>query len=59
MGTKGSFLTTLIFAGIFQGAVEIYFRLSARQAAIQYGYEPVIVGESVNFDYGFPWNSSV
>jgi hypothetical protein len=45
MGTKTTFLTALIFAGILQGAVEIYFRVSARQAAIEYGYDPIVVGK--------------
>lgn len=45
LGTTKSFLTILIFAGIFQGAVETYFRISAKQAALTHSYDPQVVGK--------------
>lgn len=44
MGTTTTFLTVLICSGILQGAIETYFRISAKQVALQYGFEPAIIG---------------
>lgn len=44
MGTTKSFLTILIFVGLLQGAIEMYFFLSVKQAAIQHSYNTTLVG---------------
>lgn len=49
LGNKKTFLTILVLCGIAQGATESYFRISAKQAALAYGYDPQIIGESEKF----------
>lgn len=44
LGTSKSFLIILSLIGIFQGAIERYFFISAKQAAVEFGYDPVLVG---------------
>lgn len=43
MGTSKAFLIILVLVGIIQGAIERYFWLSAQSAALQFGYDTVIV----------------
>ncbi|KAH8378183.1 hypothetical protein KR093_009881 [Drosophila rubida] len=38
-----TFILVLISSGMLQGACELYFRVSAKQAAFQYGYNPLLV----------------
>ncbi|XP_068150787.1 solute carrier organic anion transporter family member 1A1 isoform X1 [Drosophila tropicalis] len=38
-----TFILVLALTGILQGACESYFRVSAKQAAFQFGYNPLIV----------------
>ncbi|KAH8413456.1 hypothetical protein KR009_011368 [Drosophila setifemur] len=38
-----TFVLVLALAGMLQGACESYFRVSAKQAAFQFGYSPLIV----------------
>lgn len=45
MGTSKSFLIVLSLVGIVQGTIERYFAISARQAAVQFGYDAVVVGK--------------
>lgn len=45
MGNKRTFTIVLGFAALFQGAVESYFRVSAKQAALNHDYDPRLVGE--------------
>lgn len=40
-----TFIMVLITSGFLQGACELYFRISAKQAAFQFGYNPLLVGE--------------
>lgn len=40
-----TFTIVLLCSGLLQGACELYFRVSAKQAAFQYGYNPLLVGE--------------
>ena len=51
MGNTKTFLTILILAGLLQGGVETYFRISAKQAALQNDYNPVIIGKIL------PWST--
>lgn len=44
LGNTKSFLIILSLVGIVQGAIERYFVVSARQAAVQFEYDPVVVG---------------
>uniref|UniRef100_A0A336KHU9 CSON010641 protein n=1 Tax=Culicoides sonorensis TaxID=179676 RepID=A0A336KHU9_CULSO len=43
LGNSNTFLTVLIVAGILQGAVETYFRISAKQLAVQYDFDPMLI----------------
>ncbi|XP_034472776.1 uncharacterized protein LOC117780370 [Drosophila innubila] len=36
-------IIVLLSSGLLQGACELYFRISAKQAAFQYGYNPLLV----------------
>lgn len=38
-----TFIIVLLCSGLLQGACELYFRVSAKQAAFQYGYNPILV----------------
>ncbi|ALC40040.1 Oatp33Eb [Drosophila busckii] len=38
-----TFIVVLVAAGLLQGACELYFRVSAKQVAFQYGYNPLLV----------------
>ncbi|XP_023159673.2 solute carrier organic anion transporter family member 1A1 [Drosophila hydei] len=38
-----TFTIVLLCSGLLQGACELYFRVSAKQAAFQYGYNPLII----------------
>ncbi|KAH8403159.1 hypothetical protein KR222_006202 [Zaprionus bogoriensis] len=38
-----TFIVVLVSAGFLQGACELYFRISAKQAAFQFGYNPLLV----------------
>ncbi|XP_062142026.1 solute carrier organic anion transporter family member 1A6 isoform X1 [Drosophila sulfurigaster albostrigata] len=38
-----TFIIVLLSSGLLQGACELYFRVSAKQAAFQYGYNPLLV----------------
>lgn len=49
MGTTRTFLAVLVVAAILHGAIETYFRVSAKQVALQYEYDPVVIGESFRF----------
>jgi len=40
-----TFILVLAISGTLQGACESYFRVSAKQAAFQFGYSPLLVGE--------------
>lgn len=40
-----TFTLVLLSSGLLQGACELYFRVSAKQAAFQHGYNPLLVGE--------------
>lgn len=44
LGNKKTFLVVLILSGIIQGAIETYFRISAKQAAVQHEFSPIIIG---------------
>lgn len=44
--TIRKFILALAFVGLIQGAFEAYFSVSAREAAEDFGYSPVVVGES-------------
>lgn len=44
MGSKKTFMIILIFCGIIQGAIEQYFRISAKQSALTHDYDPRIIG---------------
>lgn len=48
MANKRSFTIILILCGFIQGAVEIYFRISAKQAALNHEYSPMLVGMSLH-----------
>jgi hypothetical protein len=37
-------MVVLIVAAIIQGAIESYFRISAKQAALTHGFDPRIIG---------------
>lgn len=39
------FVVVLACAGSIQGACETYFRISAKRAALEYEYNPIIVGK--------------
>lgn len=43
LGTTRNFVVTLALIGLLQSAVERYFRLSVRQAAAQFDYDPLVV----------------
>lgn len=45
MGNKKTFLIVLVLIGLIHGAIETYFRISAKQAARYFDYDPEIVGE--------------
>ncbi|KAM8717826.1 hypothetical protein ACLKA7_004516 [Drosophila subpalustris] len=38
-----TFIIVLVCSGLLQGACELYFRVSAKQAALQYGFNPLLV----------------
>jgi len=40
-----TFILVLAISGTLQGACESYFRVSAKQASFQFGWNPLIVGE--------------
>lgn len=44
MANKRSFMIVLIACGFIQGAIEMYFRISAKQAALTHDYNPRVVG---------------
>lgn len=44
LATTKSFLIVLTLVGTVQGAIERYFAVSARQAGVQFGYDPVTLG---------------
>jgi hypothetical protein len=44
LGNKKTFTIVLIFCALFQGAIESYFRISTKQAAMTHGYDPMLVG---------------
>lgn len=44
--TIRKFILALAFVGIIQGAFEAYFSVSAREAAEDFGFSPIVVGES-------------
>lgn len=44
LGTARLFLVVLSLIGIFQGAIEIYFLTTVRQAALDYNIDRVLVG---------------
>lgn len=46
LGTTRNFVLVLGLVGLVQAAVERYFRISVRQAAAQFDYDPLVVGES-------------
>jgi hypothetical protein len=37
-------MVVLVVAAVIQGAIESYFRISAKQAALTHGFDPRIVG---------------
>jgi hypothetical protein len=45
MANKRTFMIVIIFCGLIMGAIETYFRISAKQAAMTHDYDPQIVGE--------------
>lgn len=45
MASKRTFMIVLISCGFIQGAIEMYFRISAKQAALTHDYNLNIVGE--------------
>lgn len=45
LANKKSFMVVLIFCGLIQGAIETYFRTSAKQSALNHDYDPRIVGK--------------
>lgn len=46
MANKRTFMIILISCGLIQGAIEMYFRISTKQAALTHDYDPRIVGMS-------------
>lgn len=46
LGNKKTFLIILVHIGLIHGAIETYFRISAKQAARYFDYDPVIVGKN-------------
>lgn len=44
MANKKTFMIVLIACGFIQGAIEMYFRISTKQAALTHDYNPRIVG---------------
>lgn len=46
LGTTKTFLTVLIFIAIVQGIAEKYISISALQAALEFDFDPDIVGNS-------------
>lgn len=47
MANKKTFMIVLIACGFIQGAIEMYFRISTKQAALTHDYNPRIVGMCV------------
>lgn len=45
LGNKRTFLIVLVVCALIQGAIESYFRVSAKQAALNHDFDPRIVGE--------------
>ncbi|KAL7041620.1 hypothetical protein ACKWTF_000836 [Chironomus riparius] len=43
MGNKRTFTIILVLCGVIQGAIESYFRLSAKQSALTHDYDPRII----------------
>ena len=44
MGNKKTFTIILVLCGVIQGAIESYFRISAKQSALTHDYDPRIIG---------------
>jgi hypothetical protein len=44
MGNKRTFTIILVLCGVIQGAIESYFRISAKQSALTHDYDPRIIG---------------
>lgn len=44
LGNSNTFLAVFVVAGILQGAVGTYFRISAKQVALQYDFDPNVIG---------------
>lgn len=47
LANKRTFMIVLIFCALIQGAIEAYFRISAKQSALNHDYDPRIVGEFI------------
>lgn len=59
LGTIRTFLIIFSITGILQGAVDSYFRISVKQAALDYGFDAAIVGNSWKLHFGTDKNSLV
>jgi hypothetical protein len=44
MGNKKTFTIILVLCGVIQGAIESYFRISAKQSALTNDYDPKVIG---------------
>lgn len=44
LGNTKVFLVLFSLTGIFQGAAQSFFRVTARQAAVEHDYNPALVG---------------
>lgn len=45
LGNSNTFLAVFVVAGLLQGAVGTYFRISAKQVALQYDFDPILIGK--------------
>lgn len=43
LGNKRTFMIVLVFCALIQGAIESYFRISAKQAALTHDFDPRII----------------
>lgn len=47
LGNSNTFLAVFVVAGMLQGAVATYFRISAKQVALQYDFDPNVIGKAM------------
>lgn len=50
LGNKRLFMAVLVFCALIQGAIETYFRISGKQAAMTHDFDPRIVGKYFAFN---------